>query len=66
VLCAGELGVSYFRISAPEIVSGMSGESEQRIRQLFEEAVSAAPSLVFIDEIDSIAPKRENVRKPKS
>ena len=51
------------KISAPEIVSGMSGESEAKIRQLFEEAVSKAPCLIFIDEIDAITPKRENAQR---
>lgn len=55
---AGQLNVTYFRISAPEIVSGMSGESEGRIRDLFSAASAAAPSIIFMDEIDAIAPKR--------
>eukprot|EP01138_Halocafeteria_seosinensis_P007654 gb/GECG01007822.1/.p1 GENE.gb/GECG01007822.1/~~gb/GECG01007822.1/.p1 ORF type:complete len:795 (+),score=118.92 gb/GECG01007822.1/:1-2385(+) len=57
---AGELNVHFRRINAPEIVSGMSGESEQKLRQIFDEAAELAPSLVFIDEIDVIAPKRES------
>lgn len=55
---AGQLNVTYFRISAPEIVSGMSGESEGRIRDLFSTASANAPSIIFMDEIDAIAPKR--------
>jgi ribosome biogenesis ATPase len=55
---AGELGVPYFRVSAPELVSGMSGESEARIRELFQAASDSAPSIVFLDELDAIAPKR--------
>lgn len=55
---AGELGVSYFRVSAPELVSGMSGESEKRIRDLFLAASDYAPSIIFLDEIDAVAPKR--------
>ena len=55
---AGELNVTYFRVSAPELVSGMSGESEGRIRELFSAASASAPSLIFMDEIDAIAPKR--------
>ncbi|KAF0722997.1 hypothetical protein AaE_009906, partial [Aphanomyces astaci] len=47
-------------VSAPEIVSGMSGESEQKVRELFEQAIANAPSIIFIDEIDAITPKREN------
>lgn len=55
---AGQLNVTYFKISAPEIVSGMSGESENRLRQLFAAASASAPSIIFMDEIDAIAPKR--------
>ena len=55
---AGELGVAFLRVSAPEIVSGMSGQSEEKVRKLFEEAIACAPSLIFIDEIDAITPKR--------
>ena len=60
---AGELGVPLFKISAPEIVSGMSGESEAKIRDLFETAVRMGPALIFIDEIDAITPKRENAQR---
>uniref|UniRef100_A0A0D3J5E7 AAA+ ATPase domain-containing protein n=2 Tax=Emiliania huxleyi TaxID=2903 RepID=A0A0D3J5E7_EMIH1 len=60
---AGELGVGFVRVSAPEVVSGMSGESEAKIRQLFREAREAAPALLFIDEIDAIAPKREAAQR---
>ena len=55
---AGEAGVPFLKISAPEVVSGMSGESESKIRELFAEAAAKAPSIIFIDEIDAIAPKR--------
>ena len=55
---AGQLGIPYFRVSAPELVSGMSGESEGRIRELFQAASDSAPSIVFLDELDAIAPKR--------
>ena len=57
---AGELEVPFFRLSAPEIVSGMSGESEEKIRALFDEAKSCAPSIIFLDEVDAIMGKREN------
>lgn len=57
---AGQLGVPYFRVSAPELVSGMSGESEARIRELFLAASDSAPSIVFMDELDAIAPKRSD------
>lgn len=60
---AGELGVGFVRVSAPEVVSGMSGESEAKIRQIFKEAREAAPALLFIDEIDAIAPKREAAQR---
>jgi len=57
---AGELGVAFFGISAPEVVSGMSGESEEKLRNLFEEAKAKAPAIIFIDEIDAITGKRES------
>ncbi|GAB4818827.1 hypothetical protein N2152v2_005873 [Parachlorella kessleri] len=60
---ANECGVPFLRVSAPEVVSGMSGESEAKIRQLFQEAAGAAPCIVFIDEIDAIAPKRETAQR---
>ena len=60
---ANECGVPFLRVSAPEVVSGMSGESEAKIRQLFQEAAALAPCIVFIDEIDAIAPKRENAQR---
>ncbi|KAK4533091.1 hypothetical protein CCYA_CCYA15G3948 [Cyanidiococcus yangmingshanensis] len=56
---AGELGVPFLKVSAPELVAGLSGESEQRVRALFEEAKLLAPSLVFIDEIDAITSRRD-------
>ncbi|PJF19494.1 hypothetical protein PSACC_00694 [Paramicrosporidium saccamoebae] len=60
---AGELGVSLLKVSAPELVSGMSGESEGRIRELFDQARSSAPCLLFLDEIDAITPKRETAQR---
>lgn len=57
---AGQMGLPFFRVSAPELVSGMSGESEGRIRDLFQAASDTAPSLVFMDELDAIAPKRSD------
>lgn len=60
---AGELNVPFYNISAPEIVSGMSGESEARIRSIFEHAKEKAPCIIFLDEIDSITPKRENASR---
>jgi transitional endoplasmic reticulum ATPase len=58
---ASETDANFISISGPEIVSKFYGESEQRLRQIFEEAAKSAPSIIFIDEIDSIAPKREEV-----
>jgi transitional endoplasmic reticulum ATPase len=52
---------NFISISGPEIISKYYGESEKHIREKFEEAENSAPSIIFIDEIDSIAPKREEV-----
>ncbi|PGH15824.1 hypothetical protein AJ79_02205 [Helicocarpus griseus UAMH5409] len=60
---AAELGVPFIPISAPSIVSGMSGESEKALREHFDEAKKVAPCLVFIDEIDAITPKRESAQR---
>ncbi|TVU31607.1 hypothetical protein EJB05_23302, partial [Eragrostis curvula] len=60
---ANETGVPFYKISAPEIVSGVSGGSEENIRGLFQKAYGTAPSIVFIDEIDAIASKRENLQR---
>jgi len=60
---ANECNVPFLRISAPEVVSGMSGESEAKVRGLFQEAAAAAPCIIFIDEIDAIAPKRETAQR---
>ncbi|KAF0021344.1 hypothetical protein F2P81_026403 [Scophthalmus maximus] len=51
------------KVSAPELVSGVSGESEQKLRELFDSAVSSSPCILFIDEIDAITPKREVASK---
>ncbi|KAA8495179.1 Nuclear valosin-containing protein-like [Porphyridium purpureum] len=60
---AGELGVPFFKLAAPEVVSGMSGESERKLRELFACAVRAAPSLIFIDEVDVISARRDSANK---
>ena len=60
---AGELKLPFLKISATEVVSGVSGESEKLIRSLFESARAQAPCLLFIDEIDAIAPKRANAQR---
>ncbi|RNE98662.1 cell division control protein 48-like protein E [Trypanosoma rangeli] len=59
---ANETGAFFFLINGPEIMSKMAGESEGNLRKAFEEAEKNAPSIVFIDEIDSIAPKREKAQ----
>ncbi|ANZ77424.1 BA75_04399T0 [Komagataella pastoris] len=56
---ANETGAFFFLINGPEIMSKMAGESESNLRSAFEEAEKNAPSIIFIDEIDSIAPKRD-------
>ncbi|MBU3077225.1 CDC48 family AAA ATPase [Sphingomonas quercus] len=58
---ANESEAQFFLINGPEIMGSAYGESESRLRQVFEEAARNAPSIVFIDEIDSIAPKRGQV-----
>lgn len=56
---ANETGAFFFLINGPEIMSKMAGESESNLRKAFEEAEKNSPSIIFIDEIDSIAPKRD-------
>jgi transitional endoplasmic reticulum ATPase len=58
---ASETNANFTSISGPEIISKFYGESEGRLREIFEQAQQNAPSIIFIDEIDSIAPKREEV-----
>ncbi len=58
---AEELGVSYIAIAGPEIMGKYYGEAETRLRGVFEKAAKAAPCLIFIDEIDSLAPDRSKV-----
>lgn len=58
---ANESNAHFISISGPEIMSKFYGESEARLREIFKEAREKAPTIVFIDEIDSIAPKREEV-----
>jgi transitional endoplasmic reticulum ATPase len=59
---ANETEARFFHIAGPEIMGSHYGESEQRLRQVFQDAQAQAPSIIFIDEIDSIAPKREEAR----
>ncbi|GAB6880222.1 CDC48 family AAA ATPase [Halorubrum gandharaense] len=56
---ANEIDASFHTISGPEIMSKYYGESEEQLRDVFEEASEEAPSIIFMDELDSIAPKRE-------
>jgi transitional endoplasmic reticulum ATPase len=58
---ANESNAHFISISGPEIMSKFYGESEARLREIFKEAREKSPSIIFIDEIDSIAPKREEV-----
>jgi len=59
---ANETGAFFFLINGPEIMSKLAGESESNLRKAFEEAEKNAPAIIFIDEIDSIAPKREKTQ----
>jgi len=59
---ANEAGAFLFVINGPEIMSKMSGESESNLRKAFEEAEKNSPSIIFIDEIDSLAPKRDKTQ----
>ncbi|KAL0913459.1 hypothetical protein M5K25_016922 [Dendrobium thyrsiflorum] len=60
---ANETGLPFYKISATEMVSAVPGASEESIRDLFNKAYRTAPSIVFIDEIDAIASKRENLQR---
>jgi len=58
---ANESDANFFHIAGPEIMGSAYGESEKRLRDMFEQAAQGSPSIIFIDEIDSIAPKRGQV-----
>src|ERR671921_46674 len=58
---ANESAAKFFHIAGPEIMGSAYGESERRLREIFEQAAQSAPSIIFIDEIDSITPKRGQV-----
>jgi len=58
---ASETNANFLSITGPEIMSKFYGESEERLREMFKQAEENAPSIIFIDEIDSIAPKRDEV-----
>ena len=60
---AGSVGAAFIPVSATSVVAGTSGESEKNIRDVFDEAIRLAPCLLFIDEIDAIAGKRDSANK---
>lgn len=60
---AGELAVPLLKVAAPELVAGVSGESEARIRELFDQAIAIAPCVLFLDEIDAVAPHRATAQR---
>lgn len=60
---AAKLGVAFIPVSAPSLVGGTSGESEKNIRDVFDEALRLAPCLIFFDELDSIAGKKDSAQK---
>ncbi|MCD6383524.1 MAG: CDC48 family AAA ATPase, partial [Thermoplasmata archaeon] len=59
---ANETNANFFSLSGPEIMSKYYGQSEENLREIFKQAQESAPSIIFIDEIDSIAPKRDEVK----
>merc|ERR1711920_591366 len=59
---SNETGAFFFLINGPEIMSKLAGESESNLRKAFEEAEKNSPAIIFIDEIDAIAPKREKTQ----
>jgi len=59
---ANETGAFFFLINGPEIMSKMAGDSEANLRRAFEEAEKNSPAIIFIDEIDSIAPARDKTQ----
>lgn len=58
-----ELALPLLKVAGPELIAGISGESEERIREMFEKAVATAPCILFIDEIDAIAANRQQAQK---
>jgi len=59
---ANESGANFFSVQGPEIMSKYYGQSEEKLRDIFEEAKDQSPSIIFVDELDSIAPKRDDVK----
>lgn len=60
---AGELQVPLLNVAGPELVGGVSGESEERIRDLFDQAAENAPCILFLDEVDALAPNRHTAQR---
>lgn len=60
---AGELKLPLIQVAAPELIKGISGSSEERIRHLFDQAVSIAPCILFLDEVDAITPRRDYAQR---
>jgi ribosome biogenesis ATPase len=60
---AGETGLSYFKVSGPELIGGTSGESEENIRRVFDAAISQSPSILFIDAFEVLAAKRDQSQR---
>ncbi|GLG99713.1 Transitional endoplasmic reticulum ATPase TER94 [Gryllus bimaculatus] len=60
---AGELRLPLLRVAGPELVAGVSGESEARVRDLFEQAARSAPCVLFLDEVDALAPPRAGAQR---
>ncbi|XP_071560797.1 nuclear valosin-containing protein-like isoform X2 [Temnothorax nylanderi] len=60
---AGQLDMPLLKVAGPELVTGISGESEARIRELFEQALALAPCVVFVDEIDAVMPNRATAQR---
>ena len=58
-----ELNIPLLKVSGPELIAGVSGESEERIRSLFEQAVTIAPCVLFLDEVDAICPNRSTAQR---
>ena len=59
---SNETGAYFFLINGPQIMSGQSGKSEENLRTIFADAEENSPAIIFIDEIDSIAPNRDKVQ----
>jgi ribosome biogenesis ATPase len=58
-----ELDVPLMNVAGPELIAGVSGESEERIRDLFDQAAENAPCILFLDEVDALAPNRHTAQR---